>query len=141
MLKKHRARPEGTILIVEDDQEIMNIIERLFCGEGYATSKADSGAHAMKMAARVKPDVVILDLKLPDFSGIQVLGKLRAMDETVQVIILTAHGSKVSVRSAMELGAFNFFTKPFEFHELCEAVREAFKKKQGLVNQDERYVQ
>ena len=140
-MKKHRARREGTILIVEDDEKIINIIDRLLSGEGYATIKAESGAHAMQMAARVKPDVVILDLKLPDFGGIQVLGKLKAMDETVQVIILTAHGSKVSVRSAMELGALNFLTKPFEFHELCEAVREAFETKHGLVNQDERHVQ
>ena len=119
----------------------MNIIDRLLCGEGYATIKAESGAHAMQMAGRVKPDVVILDLKLPDFSGIRVLGKLKAMDKTVQVIILTAHGSKDSVRSAMEFGALNFLTKPFEFHELCEAVREAFETKHGWVNQDERHVQ
>lgn len=119
----------------------MNIIDRVLSSEGYATKKAKSGAQAMQMAARVKPDVVILDLKLPDFSGIQVLGKLKAMDETVQVIILTAHGSIASVRSAMEFGALNFLTKPFEFHELCEAVREAFETKHGSVNQDERHVQ
>jgi DNA-binding NtrC family response regulator len=140
-MRKNRAPREGTILIVEDDEKVMNIIDRLLSGEGYATIKTENGAHAMQMAARVKPDVVILDLKLPDFSGIQVLGKLKAMDEAVQVIILTGHGSKASVRSAMEFGALNFLTKPFEFHELHEAVREAFETKHGLVNRDERHVQ
>jgi DNA-binding response OmpR family regulator len=136
-MRKNQSQREGMILIVEDDKEIIKIIDRLLSGEGYTTIKAENGAYAMQMAAKVKPDVVILDLKLPDFSGIQVLEKLKAMDETVQVIILTAHGSKDSVRSAMELGALNFLTKPFEFHELFEAVREAFETKHDLVNQDE----
>jgi two-component system, response regulator, stage 0 sporulation protein F len=126
-MRMNRAPRKGMVLIVEDDEEIIKILDRLLSGQGYATIKSENGADAMQMAATVKPDVVILDLNLPDFSGIQVLDKLKAMDETVQVIILTAHGSKDSVRSAMELGALNFLTKPFEFKELCGAVREAFE--------------
>jgi DNA-binding NtrC family response regulator len=133
-MKKNRTQRKQTVLIIEDEKEILNILARLLNNEGYNVLEAENGAHAVQIAGRIKPDVALLDLNLPDYNGIRLLGELKAMDKTLQVIILTAHGTQEAVRSAMELGAFNFLTKPFEFHELCETVREAFEFKNRPVN-------
>ena len=140
-MKKNRTQRKQIVLVIEDEKEVLTILARLLNNEGYNVLEAENGAHAVQIAGRIKPDVALLDLNLPDYNGIRLLGELKAMDKTLQVIILTAHGTQEAVRSAMELGAFNFLTKPFEFNELCEAVREAFETKYGLVKQDEQHVQ
>lgn len=124
-MKMDLTKRKQTILIVEDDKKVLDILERILSSEGYTTMKAESGIGALQIAARTKVDAVILDLNLPDRNGIQVLTRLKGMDESIQVIILTAYGSQEAVRSAMEIGAFDFLTKPFDFQELCTVVREA----------------
>ncbi len=139
-MKENSARQKQTVLIIEDEKEILNILARLLKNEGYNVLEAENGFHAMQIAGRIKPDVALLDLKLPDYNGIRLLGELTAMDKTLQVIILTAHGTRETVRTAMELGAFNFLTKPFEFHELCQTVREAFEFKTRSVSGGKNHV-
>jgi DNA-binding NtrC family response regulator len=139
-MEKDRTRRKRTVLIIEDDKEILDIIARILTGEGYNTIEAENGTNAVHIAKSIKPDAVILDLKLPDYNGLRLLGELKAMDRALQVIILTAYGSQDAVRSAMELGAFNFLTKPFEFSELCDAVRDAFESKNRPVNGEKRNV-
>lgn len=114
-----------TILIVEDNPQVCAMLERIFAKKGYLTLKAESGSHALNIATRLKPGVVILDLNLPDYNGIQLVSQIKAIDKAIQVIILTAHGSREAVRTAMESGAFDFFTKPFDFDDLCDTVRNA----------------
>jgi len=124
-MKKNQTEQKQKILIVEDDNEILNLLLQVLSSKGYITMKAESGRQALHIAGRTRPDLVILDLKLPDCNGIQILDQLKAIDWAIQVIILTGYGSQEAVRSAMEIGAFDFLTKPFEIHELCTAVREA----------------
>jgi DNA-binding NtrC family response regulator len=133
-MEKNLTRRKRTVLIIEDEKEILDIIARILTSEGYNTIEAQNGTFAVHIAKSIKPDAVILDLKLPDYNGIRLLGELKAMDRALQVIIVTAHGSQDAVRSAMELGAFNFLTKPFEFNELCDTVRDAFESKNRPVN-------
>jgi len=124
-MKTKRGPRNQTILIVEDDREVLDLLIRILSSKGYTAMKAERGSQALHIAARIRPDLVILDLNLPDCNGIEILDQLKAIDETIQVIILTGYGSQEAVRSAMENGAFDFLTKPFEVHELCAAVREA----------------
>jgi DNA-binding NtrC family response regulator len=124
MKKRLRGRRQ-TILIVEDDREVLGLLIRILSTEGYKIMKAENAYQALRIAAQNMPDLVILDLILPDCNGIQLLNQLKAMNETIQVIILTGYGSKDVARSAMETGAFDFFTKPFDFHDLRASVREA----------------
>jgi DNA-binding NtrC family response regulator len=139
-MEKNCTRRKRTVLIIEDEKEILDIIARILTSEGYNTIEAENGTSAVHIAKSIKPDAVILDLKLPDYNGIRLLGELKAMDRALQVIILTAHGSQDAVRSAMELGAFNFLTKPFEFSELCDAMRDVFESKNWPVNGEKRNV-
>ncbi len=124
-MKTKPVQRNQTILIVEDDREVLDLLIRILLNKGYTAMKAESGSQALHVAARIRPDLVILDLNLPDCNGIDVLEQLKAIDEAIQVIILTGYGSREAARSAMEIGAFDFLTKPFEVHELCSAVQKA----------------
>jgi DNA-binding NtrC family response regulator len=133
-MKKTLAKQKQKILIVEDDNKVLNLLLRALSGKGYITMKAENGRQALRMAVRARPDLVILDLKLPDCNGIQILAELKAIDQTIQVIILTGYGSQEEIRNAMEMGAFDFFTKPFEIHELCAVIREALGDRPSIVS-------
>jgi len=122
-MKTNSAEQKRTILIVEDDKAMLDILTRILSRKGYMTLKAESGNKADDILSKFRPDLVILDLKLPDCNGIQVLEQLKARDETIQANILSGYGSKEAVRSAMEIGAFDFLTKPFEVHELCDVFK------------------
>jgi DNA-binding response OmpR family regulator len=114
-----------TILIVEDNRETLDLVDTILSREGYATIKAENGKDAINIAVGNRIDLVVLDLNLPDYDGIEVLYRLKMVDEAIHVIILTGHGSQTAVRSAMEMGVFDFVTKPFDIHEICDVVREA----------------
>lgn len=115
------------ILIVEDDEDMLEILAAVLQREGYLAMKAESGRKALDIAKKDEPDLVILDLKLPDCDGIHVLRDLKAGDPDIMVIILTGYGSQEAVRSAMEMGAIDFLTKPLDDHELSSMVREALQ--------------
>jgi DNA-binding response OmpR family regulator len=122
-----QADQRQTILVVEDEKEELALLTQILSHKGYETLKAETGSQAVDIAGEAKPDLVILDLNLPDCNGTEVLGRLKRLDSTVQVIILTGYGSPRAVRRAMEAGAFDFLTKPFNFHGLCTVVEEALK--------------
>jgi two-component system response regulator (stage 0 sporulation protein F) len=125
MIRNNGSEKERKILIVEDDVKVLDFLTRLLSTKGYSTVKVEHGRQAIQVASTARPDIVILDLSLPDCSGIEVLRQLKAMDEAIQVIILTGYGSQKAVRDAMELGAFDFLTKPFEVGELCDVIQRA----------------
>ncbi len=124
-MKRIPAAKVRTILIVEDNKETLDLIDTILSREGYATFKAENGKDAIDIASGNRIDLVLLDLNLPDYDGIEVLYQLKMVDEAIHVIILTGHGSQSAVRSAMEMGVFDFLTKPFDIHEICDVVREA----------------
>ena len=117
--------PPRTILLVEDEPPVRRLIKRILATESAKILTAASGAQALQIAVRTAVDLVILDVRLPDMSGTEVLRRLRDIDADVAVIMVTAHGSAGSVRAAMELGAFDYLTKPFSNEEMSRVVREA----------------
>jgi DNA-binding NtrC family response regulator len=131
--EKDRSGEKQKILIVEDDEKVLAFLARLLSAKGYSTLKAERGSQAIHLAFIAKPDMVILDLSLPDCSGIEVLGRLKAMDESIQVVILTGYGSQEAARDAMEGGAFDFLTKPFEVGELCAVIQKAISSEPPMI--------
>ncbi|MFH2218420.1 MAG: response regulator [Pseudomonadota bacterium] len=123
-----------TILIVEDDQETIGLLFQVLSRGGYIVLKAETGTEAIDIMSSNKPDLIILDLNLPDCNGLEILARLMAMHQSVQVIILTGHGSRDAVRSAMKAGAFDFITKPFDIDEVCAVVKEALMSKHPTVS-------
>lgn len=133
MTGKDSSEKKQKILIVEDDEKLLAFLARLLSSKGYAPVKADRGSQAIRLASIARPDIVILDLSLPDCSGIEVLGQLKTMDEAIQVVILTGYGSQEAVRDAMERGAFDFLTKPFEVAELCAVIQRAITSEPPMI--------
>ena len=117
--------PPRTVLLIEDEPPVRRLIKRILLTESAKILTAGSGARALQIAARTAVDLVILDVKLPDMSGTEVLRRLRDIDGNVAVIMVTGYGSPGSVRAAMELGAFDYLTKPFSNEEMSRVVREA----------------
>jgi DNA-binding NtrC family response regulator len=133
---KDRSGEKQKILIVEDDEKLLAFLARLLSSNGYSTMKADRGSQAIRLASIARPAMVILDLSLPDCSGIEVLGQLKAMDKSIQVVILTGYGSQKVARDAMELGAFDFLTKPFEIGELCAVIQKAISSEPPMISRE-----
>lgn len=113
------------ILIIEDDLHIGDMVARVLTKEGYAVSRSYSGTEALFVIAENEPDLVLLDLMLPGFSGEELLDKLSAFP----VIVVSA---KADVDSRVELlnsGAVDYITKPFDVRELLARIKIALKNK------------
>ncbi len=124
---KRIPRPASpTILIIEDEPDTLALIGRVLDKEGYRTRKAASGATfvtAMKQAPI--PDLILLDLELPDVSGLVILTKLRAHAGTkaIPIVVLSAHSEPKAVYKCMSLGADGYISKPTRATTLVQAVR------------------
>ena len=112
------------ILVVDDEPEVLSLFRDILAEDAEILA-AQSGAEALAIARSTRLDLVILDVKLPDVSGTEVLRRLRKMDDRLPVIIVTAHGSADGVRASMRLGAFDYLTKPFDNAEVRRVAREA----------------
>lgn len=119
----------GTVLIVDDEVQLVRHLEHLLRGEGYQVIGVHSGAEAKKAVSSFFPDVILVDLKLPDTDGNRLLSELIQRHSSAEYIIITAHGSIQSAVEATRSGAREYLTKPFEPDELLLAVRNAMKER------------
>jgi len=119
--------PGQTILVVDDEHLIRWSLEQQLRREGYTVLQAETGDGALKVAQAEAPDLVLLDIRLPDMDGIAVLERLRAGDPDVVVIMITAHGGVESAVKAMKLGAHDYVVKPFEMEPLKLTIRKALE--------------
>lgn len=117
----------GTVLIVDDEVQLVKHLEHILREEGYKVIGAHDAAGAHSAAASFFPDVVILDLRLPDADGTALMQELRQTLPNAHYIIITAHGSIRSAVEATRQGASDYLTKPFEPEELLHAVEQALK--------------
>jgi len=133
-METKREKEKQTILIVEDDEDTLDMLVQALSKKGYNAIKAENGAEAIGISSRNLPDLIILDLNLPDCNGIDILGEIKAMHKKVQVIILTGFGCQDAARSAMEMGAFDFLTKPFDINEIHTVIKEALLSEPPVVD-------
>lgn len=113
------------VLVVDDDFMVARIharfVERT---EGFeVVGTARSGAEALELAAGLDPDLLLLDVHLPDFSGLEVLERLRGTGRDVAVVMVTAERGAAAVRSALHGGALQYLVKPFEYDDLADRLR------------------
>jgi DNA-binding response OmpR family regulator len=121
-----------TVLVVEDDQSICLGLEMNLRRAGYGVSVAPDGPTALALLGREEYDLVLLDLMLPDIDGLEVLRRIRADNERLPVIILTAMGTETDKVRGLDLGANDYVTKPFSVAELMARVRAALRSAQGI---------
>ena len=117
--------PRWTILVVDDEPEVLRLFKRILSTENAEILAAQTGTLALGIARKTRLDLVILDVKLPDMSGTEVLRRLRSIDDGVPVIMATSYGSAETIRASMRLGALDYLTKPFDNQEVRRVAREA----------------
>lgn len=113
------------ILIADDEVEFASTLSARLELRGYLIEVVNSGEATLEAIYRQEPDLVLLDLKMPDLDGLEVLAKLREKHRELKVIILTGHGSFSSGNQGMALGAFDYIMKPVELGQLLEKIAEA----------------
>ena len=116
-----------TILLVEDEESITTPLAEALEREGFTTHVARTVAEALELAGRVRPDLVLLDLMLPDGSGYDVCRELRATS-AVPIIVLSARGEEADRVVGLELGADDYVVKPFSARELIARIRAVLRR-------------
>lgn len=117
------------VLIVDDEIEFAATLVARLKLRNYRSRMATSGEAALAAIEKELPDVIVLDLKMPDLDGIELLAQLKATHPEIEVIILTGHGSFETGREGMELGAFDYIMKPVDLNLLLGRIKDAFDKK------------
>jgi two-component system alkaline phosphatase synthesis response regulator PhoP len=125
----------GSILVVEDEESIVELVKLYLTKEGYRVNVARDGQEALEAARRLPPDLVVLDLMLPRLDGWEVCRRLRK-ESDVPIIMLTARTDDVDKIVGLELGADDYVTKPFNPRELVARVRAVLRRAQGGQNPD-----
>ena len=120
-----------TILIVEDDEETRRAVARELGARGYRIEEAQDGQSALRRWEARRPDLVLLDLGLPDLDGLQIVRRLRRDSATTPIVILSGHYDEREKVVALEQGADDFVTKPFGVEELNARLRVALRHALG----------
>jgi len=119
------------ILVAEDDPAILTGLVDLLEGEGFAVDKALDGAQAIERWNEARPDLVLLDVMMPEKSGFDVCREIRKRDPATPVIMLTAKGEEVDKVVGLELGADDYVVKPFGTNELLARIRAVLRRGRG----------
>lgn len=113
------------ILVIDDEERMCWALERALSHEGYQVVTATRGLQGIDLAQETEPSMVILDLKMPDIDGIEVLKEIKKINPSIPVIMITAHGTIDNAIEAMKIGATDYITKPFKLEELKVHVKQA----------------
>lgn len=115
------------ILAVDDENDVLLIIKTALISEGFEVKTASGGADALSIAADFVPDLMILDMMMPEMTGFEVLKQMREQSalKQVPVIMLTGVADKEKIREAINVGVSYYIVKPFEFHDLISKVKLA----------------
>ncbi|MDM8526487.1 response regulator [Desulfococcaceae bacterium HSG8] len=113
------------VLLVDDEEGFVRIVAKRMSKRGIDVTKAFSGSEAIQILRREDFDVAVLDLKMEDMDGIEVLKIFKKMYPEMEVIMLTGHGSEHAAQKGMEYGAFDYLSKPCDLHELLKKIKEA----------------
>jgi len=125
----------AVVLVVDDDRAIREALQKVLAKEGYAVLLAEGGEVGLEVLRREEVHLLLVDLKMPRMSGLELLKAARAIRPEVEVIVITGHGSIEEAVEAMKAGAYDFITKPFKRLALERTVEKALEK-QALVREN-----
>jgi len=117
------------VLIVDDEDDFRETIIKRLHNRKIAADEASGGRRALEKLAAEKFDIVVLDVKMPDMDGIDVLKEIKLRFPLVEVIMLTGHASVESGIQGMQLGAFDYVMKPVPLDELLDKMRQAYERR------------
>jgi DNA-binding response OmpR family regulator len=132
-----RAQSKARVLVVDDEEPIRDIVSRVLDAEGYDCSTAPGGREALEIASKQTFDVVLLDIMMPEVTGIDVLRQLATDCPDTCVLMTTAVQDLATAAEALNLGATDYVTKPFNLAELTERVEEVLETSRRLRQQND----
>src|SRR5690625_4048555 len=125
------------ILIVEDEEKLSGVIQLELQYENYETEIANNGTDALRLMREQTWDLVLLDIMIPELSGLEVLRRIRRTDDETPVILLTARDQVHDKVSGLDLGANDYVTKPFQIEELLARIRAHLRKPTNQINESD----
>jgi len=123
----------GTVLVIDDEPVLQDVLGSLLTGDGFEYLQATTAADGLRVLGEEEVDVVLLDLMLPDRSGLELLPEIKEFDPNLPVVVITAYSSVESAIEAMRGGAFHYVPKPFKNEEVLNLVRRASERRTLLV--------
>lgn len=124
MMAANANTAERAALVIDDDEVFRNRLCRALTSRGWEATGAADGATALKLAAASSPDLAIVDLRLPEMSGLDIVRELHKLDETICVIMLTGYGSIATALTATKLGASHYLSKPADADQILAAYQK-----------------
>ena len=115
------SSPARSVLIVEDDAALRRRLARAFRDRGYEAREASDYDSAIESARRDTPEFIVVDLRMPGRSGLEVIREIKALDPTTTAVVLTGYGSIATALEAVKLGATNYLTKPADVDQIIDA--------------------
>jgi DNA-binding NtrC family response regulator len=132
-----RDSNEIKLLLVDDEQAYVSVLARRFQRKGFLVKIANNGTQGIQLARHEDFDVAVLDLKMDDMDGIEVLKIFKKMVPKMEVIMLTGHGSEQAARDGMKYGSFDYCTKPCDFEDLVAKIWQAHEHKTNPLEEQE----
>jgi two-component system KDP operon response regulator KdpE len=129
------SKPANRVLLIDDEQQIRRFVVAGLDLYGYAVSEAENGVEGLNAAARLRPDLILLDLGLPDIGGVEVLNTIRSWSN-VPVIVLSIEADEEQKVSLLRSGADDYMTKPFSVNELAARCEAALRRYHKTVDKD-----
>lgn len=122
IVRRNTCLPTGKILIIDDEADLLALVKEMLEEKGYQVFCALNGSDGVRLNKLVNPDLIILDLRMPDMDGIKTLRQIRQHDPDVRVVILTAYSDPDLIRDAADLDVSEYLSKPFENEQLVRVV-------------------
>ena len=123
------ADDEITTLVVDDDEDICNNLAKYLAKNGYSPSTAYNGQEGLALLEQNQHHIALVDLKLPDISGIELLKAIKAKSPSTLIILISGYATIDAAAEAIKHGAYDFIAKPFNFDELERTLRRAMERK------------
>jgi DNA-binding NtrC family response regulator len=117
------------VLIVDDEERFRSTMRKLLLAEGLEASTCGSAMQALEELRKNHYDIVILDVQMPDMTGVEALPEIKQVDPDIEVIVLTGHASVDTARSIIKNGAYDYLLKPYSMETLLEKIESAFDRK------------
>ena len=118
-----------TILLVDDEPSIIQSLHGILTDEGFEVIQADGGLKALDIIKETIPDIVLLDIWMPDIDGLETLKRIRQLSPSVQVIMISCHGKIETAVQATKLGAYDFIEKPLSLEKVLLSINNALNYK------------
>lgn len=132
----------NTVLIIDDEKDILDTLSSVLNDEGFSVIKATDGKAGLELFQQEKPDIVLLDVWMPEMDGLQVLDHIRNNDENATVIVISGHGTISTAVEAVKMGAYDFLEKPLHIDKVLEVINRGLageSKKDAAVDDAENF--